>query len=88
MINEQTIQLPPDASANKNLLRAFSVNLPTGTAGTANAELHQVIAIADEFGNVVGVSAGGLAVQDDTSRQLLADIRDRLDMVISLLDSR
>jgi len=79
---EQTIQLPPDSVAGKNLLRAFAVQLGE------SATLEQVLVLADADGNVVSVLPGGLAVADATSRQLLSDIRDRLDILIDNAERR
>ena len=80
MINEQTIQLPPDSTANKNLLRAATITLPNNTT-----PLEQVIILADSDGNPVNVLHGGLVVIDESSRQLLSDIRDRLDILIDAI---
>jgi hypothetical protein len=80
--DETTIQLPVDAAANKNLLRAVEVDLPTGTT------LQQVIVLGDSGGNLVNVLPGGLAVADDAQRSLLEDIRDRLDLLIDLFERK
>lgn len=83
MSSDQTIQLPTDATANKNLLRAFTVNVPSGTTGTVNATLEQAVVVADADGNLVS-AWNGLSVADPESRALLGDIRDRLDILIGL----
>ena len=79
---EQTIQLPPDSVAGKNLLRAIEVDLPTGST------FQQVIILADASGNLVGTVAGALMVTDDSQLSILADIRDRLDVLISLTERK
>jgi hypothetical protein len=79
---EQAIQLPFDAAANKNLLRAVEVDLSTGST------LQQVIILADSAGNLVGTLAGSLSVADAAQRSLLADIRDRLDVLIDLAERK
>lgn len=85
MSSDQTIQLPPDSStANKNLLRAFTVNVPSGTTGTVNATVQQAVVLADADGNLVS-AWNGLNVSDPESRALLGDIRDRLDILIHIL---
>ena len=67
---EQTIQLPPDSIAGKNLLRAFSVQVGENTT------LAQVMVLADADGNVISTLRSGGELE------LLAEIRDRLDILI------
>lgn len=83
MSTDQTIQLPVDATANKNLLRAFTVNVNSAVAGATNATLEQVVVLSDADGNVIS-AWHGLNVADDESRALLRDVRDRLDILIGL----
>lgn len=85
MSTDQTIQLPVDATANKNLLRAFTVNVNSAVAGTTNATLEQVVVLSDADGNVVRAWRG-LDVNDDETRTLLGEIRDSLQLIVGLLD--
>ena len=76
------IQLPPDITpANKNLMVAFPVTLSDGTTS-----LIQAVVLADVSGNVVGTLRGALAVANDDEVAVLGDIRDRLDILISLME--
>ena len=76
------IQLPPDITpANKNLMVAFPVTLSDGTTS-----LIQAVVLADVSGNVVGTQRGALAVANDSEVAVLEDIRDRLDILISLME--
>ena len=76
------IQLPPDVTpANKNLMVAFPVTLSDGTTS-----LIQAVVLADVSGNVVGTQRGALAVANDSEVAVLEDIRDRLDILISLME--
>ncbi len=79
MASEQTIQLPPDSTANKNLLRAFEVTVGDSTT------LQQAIVFADADGHLVATLGTGLSVGDAQSRQLLTEIRDQLQLVVGLL---
>ena len=76
------IQLPPDITpANKNLLVAFPVTLSDGTTS-----LIQAVVLADASGNVVGTLNGALAVANDEWGSLLRDIRERLDILIDIME--
>ena len=76
------IQLPPDVTpANKNLMVAFPVTLADGTTS-----LIQAVVLADASGNVVGISQGALAVANDAEVHLLGEIRDRLDILIAIME--
>ena len=75
------IQLPPDVTpANKNLMVAFPVTLSDGTTS-----LIQAVVLAGPDGGLVGSVRGKLAVANDDEVTLLKDIRDRLDILISVL---
>jgi hypothetical protein len=79
---DQAIQLPPDVSpANKNLLRAIEVDLPS-----TGATLVQVVVLGDASGNLVTTLHGALAVANDDEVSLLRDIRERLDILIGLTE--
>ena len=76
------IQLPPDVTpANKNLMVAFPVTLADGTTS-----LIQAVVLADASGNVVGTSQGALSVANDAWGDLLRDIRERLDLLIDIME--
>jgi hypothetical protein len=76
------IQLPPDVTpANKNLMVAFPVTLSDGTTS-----LVQAVVLADMSGNAVGTLNGGLAVGNDEWGDLLRDIRERLDILIDIME--
>ena len=76
MATDQTIQLPADATTNKNLLRAFQAVI------TGNTTLEQVIILGDSEGNVVQAFRGQLAVVDSAAVDLLAGISEKLDILI------
>ena len=76
------IQLPPDVTpANKNLMVAFPVTLSDGTTS-----LIQAVVLADASGNVVNIEGGALSVVNGAEVHLLAEIRDRLDILIGLME--
>jgi hypothetical protein len=81
MTTNTPIQLPPDVTpANKNLMVAFPVTLSDGTTS-----LIQAVVLAGPDGSLVGSVRGKLAVANDDEVTLLKDIRDRLDILISVL---
>jgi hypothetical protein len=81
MTTNTPIQLPPDVTpANKNLMVAFPVTLSDGTTS-----LIQAVVLAGPDGGLVGSVRGKLAVANDDEVTLLKDIRDRLDILISVL---
>lgn len=84
MPTEQTIQLPPDATANKNLMRALSLTTEGSTTGTANTTLQEAVTLADADGNLIP-AWNGLSVADAEMRGLLTDIRDSLQLIVGIL---
>ena len=76
------IQLPPDITpVNKNLMVAFPVTLSDGSIS-----LIQAVVLADASGNVVNTLRGALVVANDSEVAVLEDIRDRLDILIDLME--
>lgn len=82
---EQTVQLPVDSTANKNLFRVVQV-LPASALAeyTASgfAPMQEVVALAGDDGTIVGVVDGGaLRASDEGVQQLLRAICLRLDLI-------
>lgn len=83
MADPDYVQLPSDATSNKNKIRSFSV-----VDGEGVTVLEQVSVLADADGNVVDVKGGKLLTVDDEHTALLRAIVQRLDCIAAALDKR
>lgn len=81
MADPDYVQLPSDATANKNKIRSFSIIDDEGVT-----VLQQVAVLADEEGRVLGTSAFPLRVESVGLQDAMERLIDKIDQLLMVLD--